>query len=111
MEMIREHSKIAISVMWSDIGAMIHPTVAYKAQNLYEGWTTTGGTSMTACQVIGLRGKHLPSGFCRWKCLGAGRPTKGRFSSENGNGATKKPRKAAPYNLSQCIGAKVSLGI
>ena len=42
MEMIREHSKIAISVMWSDIGAMIHPTVVYKAQNLYEGWKTGG---------------------------------------------------------------------
>ena len=44
VEMIREHSKTAISVMWcgSASGDMIPPMVVYKAQHVYEGWTTGG---------------------------------------------------------------------
>ena len=44
VEMIREHSKTAISVMWcgSASSAMIPPMVVYKAQHVYEGWTMGG---------------------------------------------------------------------
>ena len=44
VEMVREHSKTSISVMWcgSASGDMQPPMVVYKALNLYDGWTTGG---------------------------------------------------------------------
>ena len=44
VEMVREHSKTAISVMWcgSASGVLQPPMVVFKAMNLYDGWTTGG---------------------------------------------------------------------
>ena len=63
-EMIREHSKTDISVMWSGSvsGAMIPPwsSIRHKVGR----WVAHGGLSVTARQVVGSTGEHLQDGLC-----------------------------------------------
>ena len=80
VEIVREHSKTAISVMWcgSADGIMQPPMVVYKALNLYDGWTTGGprGTAYDCTPsgglIAALSASGLSTSFCRVLLRSAG---------------------------------------